>query len=43
MRLTLQINFGSEWHHAATLDLKENVAGFQGASIPDTISTVSSM
>lgn len=35
MRLTLQIHFDGEWHHAATLELKDDPAGFQGASIVD--------
>ncbi|PST22251.1 type II toxin-antitoxin system HipA family toxin [Mesorhizobium plurifarium] len=35
MRLTLQAHFDGEWHHAATLELKDDAAGFQGASIVD--------
>lgn len=35
MRLTLQTHFDSGWHHAATLELKDYAAGFQGASIVD--------
>jgi serine/threonine-protein kinase HipA len=35
MRLTLQTHFDGEWHHAATLELKDDAAGFQGASIVD--------
>ncbi|MBU1314693.1 MAG: HipA domain-containing protein [Alphaproteobacteria bacterium] len=35
MRLTLQIHVDGEWHHAATLDLKDDAAGFRGASIVD--------
>ncbi|CAH0343269.1 HipA domain-containing protein [Rhizobium sp. CECT 9324] len=35
MRLTLQINFDGQWHHAATLELKDDADGFQGASIVD--------
>ncbi len=35
MRLTLQTHFNGEWHHAATLELKDDAAGFQGASIVD--------
>ena len=35
MRLTLQINFDGQWHHAATLKLKDDAAGFQSASIVD--------
>ena len=35
MRLTLQAHFNGEWHHAATLELKDDAAGFQGASIVD--------
>ncbi|NKJ38674.1 HipA domain-containing protein [Rhizobium sp. SG570] len=35
MRLTLQIHFNGEWHRAATLELKDDAAGFQGASIVD--------
>ncbi len=35
MRLTLQINFDGQWHHVATLELKDDAAGFQGASIVD--------
>lgn len=35
MRLTLQTHFDGEWHHAATLELKDDVAGFQGVSIVD--------
>ncbi|HLP69044.1 MAG TPA: HipA domain-containing protein [Rhizobium sp.] len=35
MHLTLQTHFYGEWHHAATLELKDDEAGFQGASIVD--------
>nr|WP_313024226.1 hypothetical protein [Brucella intermedia] len=35
MRLTLQTYFDGGWHHAATLELKDDAAGFQGASIVD--------
>ena len=35
MRLTLQTHFESEWHHAATLVLKDEGAGFHGESIVD--------
>lgn len=35
MRLTLQTHFNREWHHAATLELQDDAAGFQGASIVD--------
>ncbi|PWL16587.1 type II toxin-antitoxin system HipA family toxin [Falsochrobactrum shanghaiense] len=35
MRLTLQTHFDGGWHHAATLDLVNDDAGFQGASIVD--------
>ncbi|CDZ26736.1 HipA-like C-terminal domain protein [Neorhizobium galegae bv. officinalis] len=35
MRLTLQTHFDGEWHHTATLELKDDAAGFQGASIVD--------
>ncbi|MGF9566871.1 HipA domain-containing protein [Neorhizobium sp. BT27B] len=35
MRLTLQIHFDGQWHHAATLELKDDAIGFQGASIVD--------
>ncbi|WP_455273699.1 type II toxin-antitoxin system HipA family toxin [Rhizobium herbae] len=35
MRLMLQAHFNGEWHHAATLELKDDAAGFQGASIVD--------
>jgi len=35
MRLTLQTHFDGEWHHAATLELKDDASGFQGASIVD--------
>lgn len=35
MRLTLQNHFDDEWHHAATLEFKDDAAGFQGASIVD--------
>lgn len=33
MHLTLQNHFNGEWHDAATLELKDDAAGFQGASI----------
>jgi serine/threonine-protein kinase HipA len=35
MRLTLQTHFNGEWHHAATLELKDDAAGFHSASIVD--------
>lgn len=35
MRLTLQIHFDFEWHHAATLELTDTAAGIFGASIVD--------
>lgn len=35
MRLTIQTHFDCQWHHAATLELKDDAAGFQGASIVD--------
>ncbi len=35
MRLTLQTHFNGDWHHAATLELQDDAAGFQGASIVD--------
>lgn len=35
MRLTLQTHFDRKWHHAATLELNDDAAGFQGASIVD--------
>lgn len=35
MRLTLQAHFDSEWYDAATLELKDDAAGFKGASIVD--------
>lgn len=35
MRLSLQIHFDDKWHNAATLEFKEDAAGFQGASIVD--------
>jgi serine/threonine-protein kinase HipA len=35
MRLRLQTHFSGAWHDAATLDLKDDVAGFRGASIVD--------
>ncbi|WP_273772474.1 type II toxin-antitoxin system HipA family toxin [Brucella intermedia] len=35
MRLTLQTHFEGEWHNAAILELKDDAAGFQGASIVD--------
>lgn len=35
MRLTLQTHFDNEWHDAATLELKDDAAGYQGASIVD--------
>ncbi|MEH0295706.1 type II toxin-antitoxin system HipA family toxin [Agrobacterium sp. CCNWLW71] len=35
MRLTLQTHFYGQWHHAATLELKDDAAGYQGASIVD--------
>ena len=35
MRLTLQCHFNGAWHDAATLELKDAAAGFQGASIVD--------
>ena len=33
MRLTLQIHFDGEWHQAATLEINDDDAGYQGASI----------
>ncbi|MGK9086239.1 HipA domain-containing protein [Brucella intermedia] len=35
MRLTLQTHFDDEWHHAATLELKNDAVGYLGASIVD--------
>ena len=35
MRVTLQIHFDDEWHDAATLELSDDAAGFQGSSIVD--------
>ncbi|MEZ2223386.1 type II toxin-antitoxin system HipA family toxin [Rhizobium sp. RCC_161_2] len=35
MRLELQIHFDSEWHQAATLEINDDNAGYQGASIVD--------
>ena len=35
MLLTLQTHFNGEWHHAATLDVNDNAAGFRGVSIVD--------
>lgn len=35
MRVVLQTHFDSEWHDAATLELKDGAAGFQGASTVD--------
>ncbi|NSL19716.1 type II toxin-antitoxin system HipA family toxin [Agrobacterium tumefaciens] len=35
MRLTLQTHFYGQWHHAATLELKDDAAGYHGASIVD--------
>lgn len=35
MRLTLQIHFDRAWHHAATLELRDDPDGFHGASIVD--------
>ncbi|WP_436257147.1 type II toxin-antitoxin system HipA family toxin [Neorhizobium sp. LjRoot104] len=35
MLLTLQTHFNGEWHHAATLDVKDDAAGFRGVSIVD--------
>ncbi len=35
MFLTLQTHFEGEWHQAAALELKNDAAGFQGASIVD--------
>jgi len=35
MRLTLQTHFYGQWHHAATLELKDDTAGYQGTSIVD--------
>ena len=35
MRLTLQTHFNGDWHHAATLELKDDAAGFHRASIVD--------
>lgn len=35
MRCTLQLHIDRKWHHAATLELKDDAAGYQGASIVD--------
>lgn len=35
MRLALQIHFDGEWHQAATLEINDADAGYQGASIVD--------
>lgn len=35
MRLMLQTHFYGQWHHAATLELKDDAAYYQGASIVD--------
>lgn len=35
MRLTLQTHFNAAWHDAATLELEDDTAGFQGASVVD--------
>ncbi|MEP7453373.1 hypothetical protein [Phyllobacterium sp. SB3] len=35
MRLMLQIHFDGEWHQAATLEINDDDAGYQGASIID--------
>lgn len=35
MRLTLQIHFSGEWHQAATLEIRDDDTGYQGASIVD--------
>jgi len=35
MQLALQTHFNGEWHQAATLELKDDSAGYQGASIVD--------
>jgi serine/threonine-protein kinase HipA len=35
MRLTLQTHFNGHWHDAATLELRDEAAGFEGASIVD--------
>ncbi len=35
MRLSLQTHFNGEWHHAATLELNDEMTGFQSASIVD--------
>lgn len=35
MRLTLQTHFDGEWHYAATVEIKDAAAGFQGVSIVD--------
>ncbi|MBP2567958.1 type II toxin-antitoxin system HipA family toxin [Agrobacterium tumefaciens] len=35
MRLMLQTHFYGQWHHAAMLELKDDAAGYQGASIVD--------
>jgi len=35
MRLALQIHFDGEWHQAATLEIKDDDTGYQGASIVD--------
>ncbi len=35
MRFTLQIKFDGNWHDAATLELKDEATGYQGAAIVD--------
>ena len=35
MRLALQLYFSGVWHQAATLELKDDAAGYQGASVVD--------
>ncbi len=35
MRFTLQAHFDRTWHHAATLEINDDAAGYQGASIVD--------
>jgi len=35
MRVTLQTHFDGAWHDAATLEIEDDAAGFQGASIVD--------
>ncbi len=35
MRFTIQTHFDDVWHHAATLELRDDTVGYQGASIVD--------